>query len=366
MFPAEAFAAELKRRGQSPVLITDDRGAPYVDRPMSGFSGVPVHTVRAGTLSFKRPLKSVRAMADIISGIFSAYRVIRSQGPALAVGFGGYPSLPVMIAARWAGIPRLIHEQNAVLGLANRWLAPKVEGIATSFENVQGVRQKDQDKVRVTGNPVRSAIAYIGGKPYPELEAGSGLNLLVLGGSLGATVMGEVVPDGIGRLAPELRARISVVQQCREDTLEQVRLKYLELGVAAELAPFIDNIAERIAHAHLVIGRAGASTIAELTAAGRPALLVPYPGHGDHQQAANAAALTKAGGAWMVEQSGFTPEWVAGRIGDLAATPGALAEAAEKARSLGRPDAAAQLADFAEELSSRAGNGADLPGRVAA
>lgn len=363
MFPAEAFAAELKRRGQSPVLITDERGAPYSERPMSAFFGIPVHTVRAGTFSPRHPLKAANAALDILAGIIAAFRVERSLRPALAVGFGGYPSLPAMLAARWAGVPRLIHEQNAVLGRANRWLAPGVEGIATSFEGTRGVRPKDQDKVCVTGNPVRGPVAYIGSKKYLEPGAEGRVNLLVMGGSLGARIMGDVVPDGIGQLSSGLRQRIKVVQQCREEDLDQVRAKYRDSGIAAELVPFIDNVAERLAHAHLVISRAGASTIAEVTAAGRPALLVPYPGHGDQQQAANANALVEAGGAWVVEQPSFTPAWVAERIDALAGTPGALTAAAGKARSLGQPDAAAQLADLAEHLAAHPGDGARAGGR---
>ncbi len=354
MFPAEAFAAELKQRGLSPVLITDDRGAPFSRRPLSGFSGIPVHTVRAATLSPRRPIASARALANILSGIMTAYRIQRPLRPALAVGFGGYPSLPAMIAARWAGVPRLIHEQNAVLGLANRLLAPRVKGVATSFETTQGVRPADRNKVRVTGNPVRSAIAYVGGKPYPAPTEGGRINLLVTGGSLGARIMGDVVPAALGRIPEALRARISVVQQCRDEYLDQVGAAYREAGVNAELVPFIDNMSERLAHAHLVISRAGASTVAELTAAGRPALLVPYPGHGDRQQTANGAAVVDAGGAWLVEENEFTPQWVADKIEALVGKPSALVAAAAKARSLGRPDAAARLADFAEHLAGRA------------
>jgi UDP-N-acetylglucosamine--N-acetylmuramyl-(pentapeptide) pyrophosphoryl-undecaprenol N-acetylglucosamine transferase len=353
MFPAEAFAAELRQRGLSPVLITDDRGVPFSRRPLSGFSGIPVHTVRAGTLSRRRPVASARALVDILSGIVTAYRIQKPLKPALVVGFGGYPSLPAMIAARWAGVPRLIHEQNAVLGLANRLLAPRVKGVATSFDTTHGVRPADRDKVRVTGNPVRSAIAYIGGKPYPAPAEGGKISLLVTGGSLGARVMGDVVPAGIGRIPKDLRARISVVQQCRNENLDQVRAAYGEAAVEAELLPFIDNMSERLAHAHLVISRAGASTVAELTASGRPALLVPYPGHGDQQQTVNGAAVVDAGGAWLVEESEFTPQWVADKIEALVRKPSELVAAAGKARSLGRSDAAAQLADFAEHLAGR-------------
>ncbi len=366
MFPAEAFAAELKRRNLSPVLITDDRGRPYSQRPMSGFSGVPVHTIRAGTLSPRRPIRGARALMNILSGILSSYRIQRPIRPALAVGFGGYPSLPAMIAARLLGVPRLIHEQNAVLGLANRLLAPNTLGIATSFENSGGLRPADQQKVRVTGNPVRNDIAYIGGNPYPVPTENGAINILVTGGSLGARVMGEVVPAGIGQIPNALRSRISVVQQCRDEQLDQVDAAFRDAHVTAEVVPFIDNMSERLAHAHLVICRAGASTVAELTAAGRPAVLVPYPGHGDQQQTVNGAAMVEAGAAWMVEEPKFTTQWVAEKINALISDPSRLATAAERARDLGRPDATVQLADFAEHLAKDGGNGSTSCGRKAA
>jgi UDP-N-acetylglucosamine--N-acetylmuramyl-(pentapeptide) pyrophosphoryl-undecaprenol N-acetylglucosamine transferase len=347
LFPAQAFAAELKRRGQRPVLITDERGLGFG----SGFDDVPIHAVRAGTLSPRRPLKSAKAVFDILAGIIAAYRIVRPLRPVLAVGFGGYPSLPAMIAAGWAGIPRLIHEQNAVLGLANRLFAPRVEGIALSYHPTSGLQSRDWAKAQLTGNPVRAAVSEIGDQLYPTEAMDAPINILVLGGSQGARIMGDVVPTGLAQLASPVRARLSVVQQCRPESMEAAQAVYGEAGITAELAPFIEDVPARLAAAHLVVSRAGASTVAEITAAGRPALLVPYPGHGDQQQAANGAAVVEAGGAWMVENKDFTADWIAERVETLIQTSGALTEAAANSRQLGRPRAAKELADLALELA---------------
>ncbi len=361
LYPAQAFATELKRRGQSPVLITDGRGLNFG----AGVAGVPIHTVRSGTLSPRRPFKSAKAIFDILAGIITSYRIARPLKPVLAVGFGGYPSLPVMIAAGWAGIPRLIHEQNAVIGLANRLLAPRVDGIALSFDPTLGIKLRQRDKISLTGNPVRDDVAEVAEQPYPPVGPEAQINILVLGGSQGARIMGEVVPTGIARLSVTVRNRITVVQQCKQENLDAAQAVYQESGVAAELAPFIEDVPARLAAAHLVISRAGASTIAEITAAGRPALLVPYPGHGDQQQAANSDAVVRSGGAWMVEDQNFTPDWVAERLLELITKEGSLNRAADKSRALGRPNAAEALADRAEQMVA-AGGAVGLSGRAAA
>jgi len=361
LFPAQAFAAELKRRGQRPVLITDDRGLNFGD----GFDDVPVHAVRAGTLSPRRPFKSAKAVFDILSGIVASYRIARPLKPVLAVGFGGYPSLPAMIAAGWAGIPRLIHEQNAVLGLANRLLATRVDGIALSFDPTSGLKQHCVDKARLTGNPVRAGVSDVAALPYPPVTKGAPINILVMGGSQGARIMGEVVPAGIAQLPALIRSRITVVQQCRSENLNAARTIYREAGIAAELALFIEDVPAQLASAHLVISRAGASTVAEVTAAGRPALLVPYPGHGDKQQAANGNAVVKAGGAWMVEDAEFTPDWLAERLENLIGNNGELEMAASMSRAVGRPNATIALADLAEQMVA-AGGAVGMSGRAVA
>ncbi len=351
MFPAQAFAAELKRRGQNPVLITDVRGLNFDD----GFADVPVHAVRAGTLSARRPLKSSKAVFDILAGIITSYRIARSLKPVLAVGFGGYPSVPAMIAAGWAGVPRLIHEQNAVLGMANRLLVPRVDGVALSFDPTTGLKPNHKKKSLLTGNPVRADVMEVADKPYPPISDQTPINILVLGGSQGAKIMSEVVPAGIAQLLISIRSRISVVQQCRMENLVSARQVYDRAGVTAELVPFIEDVSAHLATAHLVISRAGASTVAEITAAGRPALLVPYPGHGDRQQAANGSGLVKAGAAWMVEDMQFTPDWVAAQLEKLIGSPRALATAADKSRALGLPGAASALADLAERMAKAGG-----------
>jgi UDP-N-acetylglucosamine--N-acetylmuramyl-(pentapeptide) pyrophosphoryl-undecaprenol N-acetylglucosamine transferase len=343
MIPAHALAEELMRRGHRVALVTDDRGA----RIPGLFEGVQVHVLPAGRLS-GGPIGWARAMKNIFTGRAMARRLYETFRPSAVIGFGGYPALPALLAARADKIPTLIHEQNAVLGRVNRLMAKKVDAIATAYDKVQRLPDKAAGRVTLVGNPVRDEVLALRELPFPPLTEDGIFRLLVTGGSQGATVLSEVVPEGLALLPEHFRRRLQVTQQCRPEDIEQVRGRYAELAIPADLATYMADMPERLNWAHLVIARAGASTIAELTAAGRPAILVPLPSATDDHQTFNAREMAKAGGARMIAQTQFTPIELAKQMQKLALDPGALSNAAARARAVGRPNAAADLADLVE------------------
>ena len=348
MVPAHALAAELRSRGHGVLLITDDRGARFPGL----FDGVPVHILPAGRIG-GGPVAWLKALNSIVKGRAQAKRLYREHRPDAVVGFGGYPAFPSLLAASSMKIPTVLHEQNAVLGRVNRLLAGEAEAIGTAYDKVERLKSRNEAKAVLVGNPVREEIARLGELPFPPFDEIAPLKILITGGSQGATILGEVVPEGLGLLQPSLRRRLQIVQQCRPDDIERIRKRYAELGIPAELLTYIEDMPDKLADAHLVIGRAGASTIAELTAAGRPAILIPFAAATDDHQTANAREMTRAGGARTIQQSGFTPVVLARQIEAMAADPVALNNAAARALSVGRPHAARDLADVVE----RVGNG---------
>lgn len=348
MIPAHALAAELKARGHGVLLITDERGARFPGL----FKGVPVHILPAGRLG-GGPVGMLRALGAVVKGRGEAKRLYREHRPDAVVGFGGYPAFPSLLAASSLKIPTVLHEQNAVLGRVNRLLAGEAEAIGTAYDQVDRLKPKLAEKVVLIGNPVREEIARLGELPFPPFDEVAPLKILVTGGSQGASVLSNVVPKGLGMLAPSLRRRLQVVQQCRPEDIERVRGQYAELGIPAELMTYIEDMPEKLADAHLVIGRAGASTIAELSAAGRPAILVPFAAATDDHQTSNAREMVKAGGARAIQEASFTPEVLARQVEALAMDPVALANAAARALSVGRPHAARDLADLVERIANR-------------
>lgn len=358
MFPAEALARELTGRGFAVALITDRRGQAFGDK----LPGVALHRIRTGRFGAGLVSKVV-GMAGLALGTLEAGRLLRALAPAAAVGFGGYPSVPTMLAATRQGVPTVIHEQNAILGRANRLLAPRAARIAAGFSELGGVRPADRARIIVTGNPVRPAIAALRNAPYRVPAADAAFDLLILGGSQGARVLSEVVPAAFAALPEALRRRLRVTQQARAEDLEAVRAAHRASGVAAELAPFFADVPERLARAQLVISRAGASTLAELAIIGRPAILVPYLHAADDHQTANARTLEQAGAAWVMAQATFTAASLAERLAALIAAPDQLAHAAAAAHSQGRPDAARDLADL---VLAVLGNGHPMPQENAA
>jgi UDP-N-acetylglucosamine--N-acetylmuramyl-(pentapeptide) pyrophosphoryl-undecaprenol N-acetylglucosamine transferase len=353
VFPARALAGALSARGWRLAIVTDSRGAGFA----VGGSEVETYRIKAASPGRGAGGK-LRRLVQIGAGLFQARALLRRLQPAAVVGFGGYASVPTMLAATHAGLPTLIHEQNAVLGRANRLLAPRVRCIAASFDHVERARPRDADKIIVTGNPVRAEIAALGEAPYPAPDGGRGpLHLLVFGGSQGAHILSAVVPAAIATLSSPARMRIRVVQQCRAEDIDAVRANYDAAGVQAELAAFFDDMPARLKTAQLVIGRAGASTVAELAAAGRPAVLAPYPHATDDHQTANARAAEATGAAWLVPDAAFTAEAVGDRLDALMANPGLLETAAAAAHRFARRDAAERLADAVEALALPRSNG---------
>jgi UDP-N-acetylglucosamine--N-acetylmuramyl-(pentapeptide) pyrophosphoryl-undecaprenol N-acetylglucosamine transferase len=348
MVPAHALAAELKSRGHGVALITDDRGARFPGL----FDGVPVHILPAGRLG-GGPISWLKAARSMLAGRREARALYRKHRPDAVVGFGGYPAFPALIAASASRIPTVLHEQNAVLGRVNRLLAGEATAIATAYSEVERLKPSNRGKTVLVGNPVREAVARLGEQPFPAFDDAAPLKILVTGGSQGASILGRVVPAGLGMLSPSLRHRLQVMQQCRPDDIEEVRRAYAALGIPAEVMTYIEDMPAKLADAHLVIGRAGASTIAELTVAGRPAILIPFAAAMDDHQTAKARDMTNAGGARAIPESQFTPETLARQIEAMADDPEALANAATRALSVGRPHAARDLADLVE----RVGNG---------
>jgi UDP-N-acetylglucosamine--N-acetylmuramyl-(pentapeptide) pyrophosphoryl-undecaprenol N-acetylglucosamine transferase len=354
MFPAEALAGPLLSRGYEVSLITDTRGRGFGDR----LPAVEVHRISAGGLAGGGLMRRAQGMLSLSLGFLQARRLVNRMKPRVVVGFGGYASVPAVLAAQRAGIATVLHEQNAVLGRANRLLAPRARMIATSFADTKHV---DKARACFTGNPVRGAIAALGERPYPEI--GSTLHILVTGGSQGARVFGRLLPAAFAQLSPAQRQRLSVAQQCRPEDLEQVRAAYAPLAMLVELATFFENMAEQLGRAHLVISRSGASTVAELAAAGRPAILIPYPHATDDHQTANAIGFCGAGAGWLMPEATVTPETIAERLRSLLAFPAGLRTRGGAAREAGSRDAALRLADLVGELAPANGVG---PAKVAA
>jgi len=296
------------------------------------------------------PLGWFKAWLGIRAGRRMARRLYDQVDPTAVIGFGGYPALPALLAALAAGVKTAVHEQNAVLGRVNRLLANRVDAIATAYPHVERLKPAHAAKAHLVGNPVRDVVIEIGRAPYPAPVGDAPIVLLVTGGSQGATILSTVVPEAIARLDAGLRARLDIVQQCRPEDIEAVRARYAALGLIPRLETYLTDLPAELARAHLVIGRAGASTIAELTVAGRPAILVPLPSAMDDHQTANAREMTESGGARTIVQADFTPENVARALTDWLGDPDALIAAATHAKACGRPRATADLADLVESL----------------
>lgn len=347
MIPAQALASELRARGHHVELITDSRGALL---PVT-FEGVPVHVLPAGRFE-RNPRAWVAAIRATIDGRRQAMALYRKVQPTAVIGFGGYPALPALLGALAAKVPTVIHEQNAVLGRVNRLMARFVDVIATAYPEVERVAPGVRGKLRLVGNPVREEVLALRDLPYPALTDDGVFRVLVTGGSQGAAVLSDVVPEALGLLPIALKRRLQVVQQCRPEDIDRVRAAYSALGIPAELATYLDDMPERLGWSHLVIARAGASTIAELTAAGRPAVLVPLPSATDDHQSVNAREIVAAGGARMIRQSRFTPVELGKQMQKLGLSAGGLTRAAARARDCGRPNAARDLADLVESFGA--------------
>jgi UDP-N-acetylglucosamine--N-acetylmuramyl-(pentapeptide) pyrophosphoryl-undecaprenol N-acetylglucosamine transferase len=356
LFPAEAVALALSKRGVTVDLVTDERATRYGD-----FPGRTTHIVPSATFAGPNPFRLAAAAIKLCRGAITSLRLMNRLRPAAVVGFGGYPTLPPLFAATTRKIPAVIHEANGVLGRANRLLGHRVQAIATGFPGLLAHDSQLGPKVTHTGNPIRPAVVEAAKTPYPDASAS--LRILVFGGSQGARVMADVAPAAIELVPMALRARLSVTQQARDEDIARVRSAYERFGLAVEIEPFFRDLPARIAASHLVISRSGASTVAELAAIGRPAILVPLPHALDQDQRANAAMLERAGGAILMDQVRFTPGNVAAEIARLAAAPGTLADMAAAAKAQGVLDAADRLANLVMRVAGLPTRGEE-PGAV--
>ena len=349
LFPAFALAEELARRGYPVDLVTDERG----DRYGTGFPARHVYQVPAATLASRSPVAIARTVLTLGRGVKRALQLMGDVNPAVVIGFGGYPTFPPLIAASMRGIPTAVHEQNAILGRANKMLAKRVTAIATSFEATRSIDAGLASKVRFTGNPVRDIVIRAAAAPYAAPVAGGPFNIVVFGGSQGARYFSDTVPVALASLPADLRSRLSVVQQAREEDLARVRQAYGAAGITADVSPFYKNLPDLMAKAHLVVARAGASSVSEISVLGRPAIFVPLPHSLDNDQLYNATRLAESGGGWCIEQKNLDAERFAAEIAALMRAPERLAAAASAARKQGRPDAVQRLADLVEELARR-------------
>lgn len=344
VFPALALARALLADGLEPAFVGDRRGL-----ALGGdLESVSCHAVRAGQIAGRGPVGAARGAAEMAVGFAQARRLFRRLAPAVAVGFGGYASLPPMAAASSLRIPAVVHESNAVLGRANRLLARRAAAVATGFAGAcpSGVH---------TGSPVRDEFVTARARPY-EAPRGSGpIRLLAVGGSQGARVLGRVLPRALAMLPSGLRRRLRVDQQCRAEDIDDARALYERAGIDADVRTFRDDIAERLAAAQLAVARAGASTVAEFAAVGRPALLIPYPHAADDHQSANARVVAAAGAGWLAAEAALDAVGLRDRIAALLGAPGKLARAAAAAREMGRPDAARRLVALIRGVSREAG-----------
>jgi UDP-N-acetylglucosamine--N-acetylmuramyl-(pentapeptide) pyrophosphoryl-undecaprenol N-acetylglucosamine transferase len=339
MFPSEALAKALIARGIRVALLTDERGRAFGE----ALAGIDVHRIRSSRLP-RYALDRVRAVLEMGLGALEARKLLKGLSPSVVVGFGGYPSIPTVFAASLAKIPIVLHEQNALLGRANRRLASRAQAIATSFAKVKYM--PDAAHTVLTGNPVRPGILAVRDIPYAEPTTTGPFQILITGGSQGARIFSEIVPTALALLPPELKARLKIVQQCRPEDIEAVTAEYQTAGIDAELSTFFNDVPARLSACHLAITRSGASTVAELGVAGRPGILVPYPFAMDDHQTTNAEAYAQSGGAWVIGQRILTSKLLAERIAGLAAHPDSLSRAAAAAKQEGRPAAADSFADL--------------------
>jgi UDP-N-acetylglucosamine--N-acetylmuramyl-(pentapeptide) pyrophosphoryl-undecaprenol N-acetylglucosamine transferase len=347
LFPAEALGVELIRRGLRVRLATDARALRY-----SGlFTPENIDVVPSETVRGRDPVSLARTAFMLGYGTLVAVNLVRRLKPSAVVGFGGYPTVPPLMAAKLLGVSSVIHDANAVLGRANRFLSSRVNAIATSLPGVLDRDPSLASKTTTVGTPMRPAVLAAASVPFASPEPNGPLRLLVVGGSQGARVMSDIVPGAIERLEPALWSRLVLTQQVRDEDMARVRAVYDRLRINAELAPFFSDLPARLASSHLVVSRSGAGTVAELAAIGRPSILVPLPGAIDQDQFANAGVLSQADAALRIPQVEFTPDRLASEISGLAAEPTRLAAMAVNARKAGRLDAAERLADLVMKVA---------------
>ncbi len=355
VFPARALARQLREDGFALAFVTDRRGAHFGD----DLADVACHMVASRGIAGRGLRGMAGGALSIARGTVQAWFLMRRLAPDVVVGFGSYASVPPLIAAGRLGVPTVIHEANAILGRANRLLAHTVDQIATAFETTAAVPARQRHKLCAVGNPVRAEIIAARDVPYTPADNDGRMRILVTGGSQGATILGRTVPAALARLDEQLRRRLFVSQQCRGEDLEPARETYRSAGIACDVAPFFDDIADRLTTAQLVVSRSGASTMAELCVVGRPALLVPFARAIDDHQTANARVFADAGAGWLTPEADLMPDGLADQLGRVLGDSQSLVTAAQHARAIGRTDAATRLAAMVAGLAD---NGNDRGG----
>lgn len=348
LFPAQALAEELQRRGYEVHLITDWRVREYGGE----FPATRIYDVPSATLTLRQPWKLPAQVWRLWRGHDISKTILLQLKPSAVVGFGGYPSFPPIAAAARLGLPIIVHEQNAVMGRANRAVASRASVIAASFPSISNLPPTLAAKIQLTGNPVRSQVLKLAATPYDKPSAEKVFRLLVFGGSQGARFFSEIMPLVAAELAGAMRRKLKITQQCRPEDVDAVKAKYDELGIEHDVAAFFPDLPRRMAAAHLVICRAGASTVAELAVIGRPAIMVPLPHSVDNDQLRNAESFTSGGGGWLLPQGELTAETLAATLTQLRYQEGELADAAKAALEQGRPNAASRLADIVEGFAA--------------
>ncbi len=348
MSPASALVSELINKGARVELVTDMRGVKYIGM----FPEIPVHIVKSGT-AHAGIIGKIKGALNLARGIMHGLAIVKKLKPDAVIGFGGYPSVPAVLAAQIKGIPTGLHEQNAIIGKANVFLAPKAKFIALSLPLPEDINFSHHitSKAQITGNPVRPEIVALKDKAYPEISKDGAFHVFVMGGSLGANVFSKVVPEAFSRLSDEYKKRLHLVQQCRKADLDEARALYDKSGIEnVTLAPFFNDVDKKLSEAHLFIGRSGASTVAEVSIIGRPAVYVPYPHHKDQQQKRNAQNVESRAGAWIIEEKDFTADALLMLIEIFFDNLQALPVAASRAKKCGYPAAAQDLADLSLKL----------------
>ena len=349
VFPALALGSELSRRGYAPVLLTDARGSRLLHGNLPpDWRPQQIVCLPAATPYGKRGItKHLRAAAAILAGTVASWRTLKRLRAQAAVGFGGYPSFAPLVAARLRNIPVCVHEQNAVLGRANRMLAPLSRAIAFALPPSGYMRWSHYV---VTGTPVRAEALAAAATPYRASEPQEAFRLLVFGGSQGARVLSETLPQALALLPEPLLRRLRITQQCRQEDIAALDRRYADAGIAHETAAFFADLPRRMSAAHLVLARSGASTLAELAVIGRPSILLPLPHSLDSDQEKNAAALAQAGGAWMLQETANLPQELVQLLQTAMQQPQQLQQLAAAAKAFGRPDAVSRLADLVQSL----------------
>ena len=347
IFPAVALANHLLERDYRVIFFTDTRGKRFLDK----YPHLPYHEIPAATIS-KKPLQLLKAGFKILSGYLKAHKFLKNDQPDVMVAFGGYPCFPAAFAGAHQGIPLILHEQNALMGRANRFLAKSALAIGLSFSETALISSALQQKVTVTGNPIRTDVMAIASKEFQAPDEKNPFHILVTGGSQGSRILGQVIPKALSLLPEALRARIIMTQQCRADNIDDAKKIYQEAGVQATLLPFIDDMPAQLSKAHLVIARAGASTVAELTALGRPALYVPLAASIDGDQSLNARQIVEQDAGWLMEERSFTPQALATKLETILNDPAEIKHRADAAKELGHLDATEKLGDLVRRFVS--------------